>query len=476
MGRRTSLSPYQPTDQQVRLHLSVADELLYGGAAGGGKSAALVMEALAQALTHPGMRAYLFRRTYPQLESSLIEQAMRLYPPGIGKYNATTHCFCLNNGSRLLFRHCNKAEDRYSYQGAEIHGLYVDELTHFPKEVYDFLKSRVRAPRELGLHPMIRTTANPGGVGHGWVKAAFINPAPKGGRWTVEQYSAALGQTSKRLYEFIPAKVTDNPHLGTEYTLALEALPQALRSAYLDGNWDAFAGQVFTEFKDDPRHYRDGIGSHVVEPFPIPDHWPRARSFDFGYARPFSVGWWATAPDGRVYRYREWYGCAPGQPNTGLRLTAQDIAKGILEQEAAEREKRIPILGVADPSIWDSSRGESIAEQLSARGVWFERGENARLSGKMQLHARLKPDRDGRPGLYVFSTCKDFIRTVPALVYSPTNAEDVDTEGEDHIYDETRYFLLTRPMGCDTLPVRIRGLDPLDTRGNGTAMPRKDNP
>jgi hypothetical protein len=441
------VSEYRPTPRQARLHLSVADELLYGGAAGGGKSAALVMEALAQALEHPGMRAYLFRRTYPQLESSLIEQALRLIPRGLGRYSGSSHSYTLNNGSKLLFRHCNKAEDRFSYQGAEIHGLFLDELTHFPKEVYDFLKSRLRAPSSLKLHPMIRTSANPGGIGHAWVKSTFIDPAPKGGRWYLDQYSPTLKLTRRRLYEFIPAKVTDNPHLGPEYTLSLESLPQALKSAYLDGNWDAFAGQVFSEWRDDSAHYHDGQFTHVIAPFPIPAHWPRVRSFDFGYARPFSVGWWAVAPDHRVYRYREWYGCVAGEPNVGLKLNAVQIARGILERELPEREAHIPVAGVADPAIWDSSRGESVAEQLLMAGVAFDSADHARLSGKMQLHARLALDNNGRPGLYVFSCCKDFIRTVPALVYSPGNVEDVDTEGEDHIYDETRYFLMTRPLG-----------------------------
>lgn len=455
------MTRYIPTPPQRLFHLSVADELLYGGAAGGGKSAAIVMEALAQCLEHPGMRAYLFRRTYPQLETSLIEQAHRLIPRQLGRYIGASHSFRLTNGSEMLFRHCNKAEDRFAYQGAEIHSLFLDELTHFPREVYDFLKSRVRAPRQLALQPVIRATANPGGIGHAWVKAAFIDPAPQGGRWFVEQHSTLLGITRKRLYEFIPARVTDNPHLGEEYTLALEGLPQALREAYLMGNWNAFAGQVFSEWRDAPDHYGDGIDTHVIQPFPIPAHWPRARSFDFGYTRPFSVGWWATAPDGRVYRYREWYGCVPGEPNTGLKLTAAAIAQGILEREAPERAASIPIAAVADPAIWDSSRGESIAEQMLSAGVAFDPADHARLSGKMQLHARLAMDSARRPGLYVFSCCRDFIRTVPALVYSPSNVEDVDTEGEDHIYDETRYFLMTRPIGRQLSSPHKRVFNPL---------------
>jgi len=452
---------YTPTLPQQKFHASVADELLYGGAAGGGKSAAIVMEALAQCLEHPGMRAYLFRRTYPQLESSLIEQAQRLIPPGLGRYSAGSHTYALTNGSTLLFRHCNKAEDRFSYQGAEIHSLFIDELTHFPREVYDFLKSRVRAPRQLALHPIIRATANPGGIGHAWVKSAFIDPAPCGGRWFVEQHSETLGKTRRRLYEFIPARVTDNPHLGEEYTLALESLPKTLREAYLMGNWNAFSGQVFAEWRNDSLHYGDGVATHVIDPFPIPDHWPRVRSFDFGYTRPFSVGWWAVAPDHRVYRYREWYGCVPGEPNTGLKLTAAEIARGILEREAPERAAGIAVSGYADPAIWDSSRGESVAEQMLAQGVAFEPAEHARLSGKMQLHARLALDETRRPGLYVFSTCRDFIRTVPALVYSPVHVEDVDTEGEDHIYDETRYFLMSRPIGHPEPSVKKRLWNPL---------------
>lgn len=174
-------------------------------------------------------------------------------------------------------------------------------------------------------------------------------------------------------------------------------------------------------------------------------------SFDHGYSRPFSCGWWAVDPEGRVYRYKEWYGCKPKQANTGLELTPRQIAEGILAMEADEIANNITVDRIADPAIFDRSRGESVADQMrpqgSRQGVVFRRGDNTRLAGKLQVHERLRFDSSGRPGMYIFSNCVDWIRTVPNLPYSMTKPEDVDTDAEDHQYDETRYFLMAHPIG-----------------------------
>ncbi len=436
---------YVPTAQQALFHASDADEVLYGGAAGGGKSRALVMEALMRCLEHPGTAAYLFRRSYRELEDTLIAEARTAYPSALYTYRAARHDMELLNGSVLRFRHCLSEDDRFLYQGAEIHWLFIDEITHFTKDMYDFLKSRLRAKKSLGIRPMVRCAGNPGGIGHAWVKARFVDigEAGKVHAWRVE--SGVMGKSRMHTVQFIPARSTDNPHIGESYIFELEQKPKALRDALLHGKWDAFEGQAFAEWLNDPAHHHDGRFSHVIHPFDIPAAWPRYRSFDFGYARPFSVGWWAVGPDGEVYRYREWYG-ARG-PNEGIRLDARSIARGIREAERAHEPDMI-VRGVADPSIWDASRGESIAEQMQRERVYFQSADNARLAGKMQLHARLRLDKEGRTGLYVFSTCKDFIRTVPSLALDPVRVEDVDTRGEDHIYDETRYFLMERPVGA----------------------------
>ena len=198
---------------------------------------------------------------------------------------------------------------------------------------------------------------------------------------------------------------------------------------------------MFFEWRDDPEHYDDRKNTHVIRPFPIPAGWKRYRSMDWGYSKPFSVLWWAVDPDDRVYLYREWYGASA--PNEGLKLPVQEVAEGITAREAMDGK----VIGYADPAIWGTETGESVAEMFAKAGVWFAKGDHDRMAGKMQLHNRLAFDENGIPMLYVFSNCREFIRTLPALVYSQTRVEDVDTDGEDHSYDAARYFLMTRPCG-----------------------------
>jgi hypothetical protein len=320
--------------------------------------------------------------------------------------------------------------------------LYIDEVTHFSKGVYDYLKTRLRARKNLRVRPLVRCTGNPGGPGHGWVKQRFVDPHPQGGIHRSAVHSELLGRERVHTLEFIPAKATDNPHLAAEYLFELEQKPSALRSALLLGNWDAFEGQAFPEWRDDPAHYGDGLNTHVIHPFVVPDHWRRYRSFDFGYSRPFSVGWWAVDEEGRMYRTGEWYGW-DGTANRGCRLEPAAISQGI-----AEREAQMGIAGcagIADPSIFDESRGNSVARQMAGWGVHFLPGDNKRIPGKMELLHRLRFN-DGKPGLYAFSTCAQFLRTIPALTLSADRPEDIDTEGEDHVYDETRYLLMEHPV------------------------------
>lgn len=450
---------YMPTEKQAVFHRSTADEVLYGGAAGGGKSLAIVMEALMRCLRKPGVCAYLFRKTYRELEDTLIAQARRFIPSELGRYNASTHNLELVNGSVMRFRFCLRDDDVYKYQGAEIHVLCMDELTHFTKKAYDFLKSRLRANLELGIKPVVRCTSNPGGVGHAWVKEHFVDRGEPFILHSVEVCSELFNTAQTRTIQYIPAKATDNPHIGRDYIYELEQKPQALRDALLHGVWTAFEGQVFCEWRDDPTHYLDGRWTHVIDPFTIPKNWRRYRSFDFGYARPFSVQWWAMDNDGRCYLYRERYGCT-GEPDTGLKQAADKIADGITEMEKAAGEEGIT--GLADPSIWDGSRGDSIAIQMEKRGVHFLPAENARLPGKMQVHEKLAFDPEGRPGMQAFKTCRHFIRTVPALTYDPYRVEDVDTRCEDHAYDAMRYFLTVSPKARKVKPIKVPVYDPLE--------------
>lgn len=422
-------------------------EALYGGAAGGGKSEAIVIEATRQ-VDIPHYRGLILRKTYPEL-SELINKSLSYYPrafPGC-RFNETRHRWTFPSGATVEFGAMHRTADKLKYQGRAWDFIAFDELTHFTWEEYSYLFSRNR-PNGPGTRVYMRATANPGGVGHGWVKERFITPAPPRTRIMTElEISLPDGRKEKRKRSriFIPASVFDNQILlqnDTEYIANLSLLPEAERNALLYGDWDSFSGQVFREWVNDPERYGDYRWSHVVEPFDIPSYWPIYRGFDWGYARPFSVGWWAVGREGELYRIRELYGCT-GTPNEGVRWTPNQLAEKIAEIEHEDPQLRgRRITGIADPAIWDASSGESIADVMERHHVYFDKADHARISGKMQVHNRLAFDENGKAMLYVFKTCSHFIRTMPALVYDQTNVEDVDTKGEDHIYDETRYVCM----------------------------------
>ena len=458
---------YTPTKKQRLFHSSTADEVLYGGAAGGGKSYAICWDAFFRCMKYPATHAYLFRRTFPELEQTLVRTMLRIVPKELGVYTASTHEMKFINGSVAHFCHLsNEGDGLLKYQGAEIHWLYFDELTHFTKAMYDYLRTRLRAEKRLGIVPCVRSASNPGGPGHSWVKMRFVDSTDVGEKINrIPVKSEVLGTTTYRTVQYVPATALDNPYITQDYIVELEQKPKALREALLLGKWDAFDGQAFPEFTDDPAHYADRLYTHVIDPFEIPLSWTRYVSFDLGYSRPYSFGVWAVDPDGRAYRYKECYGCVEGEANTGLMHTPGEIANALARLMEQEFTEGLHISGIADPAIWDRSRGMSVEEQIRNvfSGVIFRKGDNTRLAGKMQLHERLKFDEDGMPMLYVFRTCKDFIRTIPALVYDAQKPEDIDTAGEDHIYDETRYFLMSRPIAPrPVIEKKTKTYNPLD--------------
>lgn len=266
---------------------------------------------------------------------------------------------------------------------------------------------------------------------------------------------------------FVPSSVFDNKILlanDPDYITRLASMPEQERNALLYGDWDTFAGQVFTEWRNDSDHYGDRINTHVVNPFQIPQSWRIFCAMDWGYSKPFSVGWYAVDHDRRLYRIREYYGCT-GTPNQGVKLEPGYVAREIKRIEADDPNLRgRQITRVGDPAIWGSQSGESIGDLMERERVFFEKGDNSRIDGKMQVHHRLAFDENGYPMLYVFNTCRHFIRTVPNLVYDERDVEDIDTDGEDHIYDELRYVCMENPIAPrQNKPPALVVYDPLST-------------
>ena len=460
---------WQPQPRQAALMRRWEDEALYGGAAGGGKSDCALAEALRQ-IDIPHYRGLILRKTYPQL-SELIDRSGELYKAAIkgAKYNDSKHYWSFPSGAKIYFGSMQHTKDRVNYQGKRYDFIDFDELTQFTWDEYSYLFSRNR-PNGPGTRCYMRAQANPGGVGHGWVKERFITPAPPMTTMWEEfkiRYPDGHEVLKRKSRIFVPSTVFDNSILlqnDPEYLTRLASMPEKERNALLYGDWDSFSGQVFTEWRNDPDHYHDRINTHVIAPFKVPAEWKIYASMDWGYSKPFSVGWYAVDYAHRIYRIREFYGCDK-TPNTGVKMEPAAVAREILKIEADDPNLRgRRILRIADPAIWGTQTGESIAQTFARERVYFDKGEHARIDGKMQIHNRLAFDEDGKPMLYVFNTNRHFIRTIPNLVYDDKNVEDIDTDGEDHIYDELRYICMVYPVAPrKNVPPKLVVYDPLST-------------
>lgn len=433
----------------------------YGGARGGGKSWFVRWKAVLLCAAFPGIKVLITRKSYRELlnnHMAPLEAMLR----GLAVFNRTEKVFRFPNGSTIWFGYCAKEADLGQYQGAEYDVWFCDEAGQLPEAWLRQIDACVRGAN--GFPKRTYYTLNPGGPSHGYFKRLFVDRMFEPGE-------------NPRDYAFIQALVTDNRALLSkqpQYLKSLETLPQKLRDAWLYGRWDVYEGQFFEDFRPNPSPEHGDVEAlrrqrrwcHVIAPFEIPKAWKLYRSYDWGYGKPFSFGWWAVDFEGTLYRILELYGCTE-VPNQGVRWT---VERQMAEARRLEREhpqlRGREIHGVADPSIWDGSRGESVADVGMRYGLYFDRGINDRIPGWMQVHHRLAFDENGYPGLYVFEGCRAFIRTIPLLQYSKTRPEDLDTEGEDHVADEVRYMCMARPVKpVAEAAVQARGVDPLDLGG-----------
>lgn len=417
---------WEPQPKQALALSCPAFELFYGGAAGGGKSDFLLADFLAGCNEYrSAWRGILFRKTYKELEE-LIIRAKELYVPLGAKYNKTDNVFTFPTGAFLRLRYLERDEQVEHYQGHQYTWVGFDELGNYATDYcYLYMISRLRSAK--GVKCYIRATGNPGGVGHNWVKKRFID-----GKKTNTIYTDTQGRTSC----FIPSLLDDNVILmknDPDYEKNLSLLPKYLYEALRLGNWDIIAGSAFEEFKRE---------EHVIKPFMLSSGvWFKFCSMDWGYSKPFSVGWWAVNNEGRMIRYRELYGCENEEVNKGVKKSALEVAKETYELSIPDGVNVM----VADPAVWSKiDKGASIAEKFESVGWKMIKANNDRINGKMQFHQMLKEKgEDGKPMLLVFENCYDFIRTIPLLLPSKIHPEDIDTAMEDHIYDETRYAIMS---------------------------------
>lgn len=449
-----------PSPRQAEFLADTHKYVAFGGARGGGKSWAVRVKAVLLCCAHPGITCMIVRKTYPELRENHIAPLCSLLHTWetdksrrLASYNDSKKELRFPNGSRILFRYCDAERDAQRFQGTETDVLFIDESTLMSESQLKKLSACVRGAN--GFPKRIYSTCNPGGQSHAYHKRLYID----------RQYES--GEDPEE-YSFIQSLVTDNRALmespeGKGYLKQLQTLPPQLRDMWLHGRWDSLSGAAFSELRLTPdeekcrqagitpeQAARQGRWTHVLEPFDLNSGerrgWSILRSYDFGYHRPFSLGYWAVDYDGVLYRILEMYGCT-GEPNQGLQWPPE---KQFSEIARFEREhpwlKGRKITGVADPAIWDASRGESVAETAMRHGVYFTPGDNKRIPGWMQVHYRLQFDENGYPRMYVFRDCRAFLRTMPQLQYSQTRPEDIDSTMEDHVADEVRYLCMSRPV------------------------------
>lgn len=396
-------------------------DVLYGGAAGGGKSFAMLIDPL-RYCHFSEHRALILRRSMPELRE-LIDKSRELYPKAFkgAKFKEVEKLWQFPSGAKIEFGFLERDADVYRYQGQAYSWIGFDEITHLPTEFgWNYLASRLRTTNPE-IKTYLRCTANPGGVGAHWVKKRYVEPS--------EHNTSFLGNDGLTR-KFIPALLQDNPHLAEdgEYERMLQSLPAIQRKQLLEGNWDISEGAAFAEFE---------VETHVIPPFEIPSWWERVKAVDYGYAAESCCLWAVIDPEDKtIIIYRELY-------KKGL--TGEALGDTITEMEQDEIRS---IAGVLDTAAWSRTgyTGPTIGEILVNKGHKLRRADKNRLAGKTQIHEHLRKNNvTGRPRLQIFNTCVNLIKEIQALPLSKSNPEDVDTHAADHAYDALRYLVMSRP-------------------------------
>ena len=412
---------------QEQFHKAREWDVLYGGAAGGGKTVALLMEGIRAAMRYPGLRVGAFRRSYPELEESLLAELIKVrYARDLGcQYNRSKHDLYFPNGSVIMLRYAENLADPTKRQGGQYQLLLFDERTLTPPDVVAFLESRLRSGDKAIPVLGVRSGTNPGGVGHASVKEKYVEATGNGERIIID--------TRGRRIRFIPSRLSDNPHVNVEYASDLDNLPEAMRAAFRDGSWDSFVGQVFSEW----RHDRHVTGRITIDPT-----WIRYAGMDYGWTAPSVMLWGAKDNDGRLWLYRE----------VTMRQTPEiDQARTIISAEVADGGG---VVHAADPAMWGKT-GSALppATQMALEGLALQKADNDRMGGWMRIHTYLSEGPACAlhremgwatcPMLHVMGdTCPNLVRTLPNLPYDKHRPEDVDTNADDHWADALRYLVM----------------------------------
>ena len=422
---------FQPNNgPQTSFLASSEREVFYGGARGGGKSYAMLVDPLRYC--HKAQhRALLIRRSMPELRD-MITHSQRLYSRAFkgAKWREQEKEWRFPSGARIEFGYAENMTDVLRYQGQSYTWIGVDELPQYPTpDVYNFLRSSLRSV-DPDIPVYMRATGNPGNIGSQWVKETFVDPSQPGKAFNVSvETPNGVRKISRR---FIPAKLQDNPYLmqTDDYYIMLASLPEVQRKQFLEGDWSAFENSSFPEFNP---------SKHIVQPFEIPKGWARFRTCDWGYSSPACCLWIAIDWDNNLWIYRELY---------TKKITADDFARKVIEAEVGENMR----YGILDSSTW-ARRGDvgpSIAETMIQEGCRWrpsDRSPKSRINGKLEIHKRLKLHEESKePTLKIFSNCVNLIRTLPLLPLDKNNPEDVDTNAEDHAYDALRYGVMSRTV------------------------------